>query len=533
MSPTLRAVRAVALLAGFHLLGILLLALLCVLDWAAFRWTLPPVAVMVLARTSALALPVVRGMFMLRIPKNDDVRGLHVDDAQQPRLWATVRDLADRAGTRAPDDLVLTGQVSVSADEETRFLGLARGRRRLLVGVPLMAGMSEAQLSSVLAHEMDRYASSDTRLTAITTRGRIQATRTISHFRERAGKTVAKVRARQEKKAAKAHARGRKAKGIDVGSAGVSHRTLAALYARYARFCIRAAQSDARRAEFAADVAAARIAGRDVSASALREIQVLLNTHDIYMDSYATLGVEAGMLPLPGQVLGGIRHVLAARRDELDEVRDSMASELDAYAHPWITERVARIEALPDDGRAPEPAEPALGLLVDAERTLAAVEEQVLTPEMLRLRRVDWPDLVHGSMTAYEERSAQYMRTAVTGVTGGDGSLTDTLDAIDAGAQWQIADRLHKSAEACAATGRAAREFARPRLYVGLRQLVEGEYVRQGRARWQLSWTDEASLELPQGHEEKLPAALDAAVADVPDTEPLRTLLTPDRRTCR
>ncbi|MER7806555.1 hypothetical protein [Streptomyces sp900116325] len=111
--------------------------------------------------------------------------------------------------------------------------------------------------------------------------------------------------------------------------------------------------------------------------------------------------------------------------------------------------------------------------------------------------------------------------------TGSDGSLTAALDAIDAGALWQIADRLPKSDEARAATGRAAREFARPRLRAGLLQPAGGELVRQGRARWQLSRTDSATLELPEGYEETLPAALDAAVADVPDTEPLRQLLAP------
>ncbi|MFF0394357.1 hypothetical protein ACFYSJ_01025 [Streptomyces sp. NPDC005248] len=112
-------------------------------------------------------------------------------------------------------------------------------------------------------------------------------------------------------------------------------------------------------------------------------------------------------------------------------------------------------------------------------------------------------------------------------VTGSDGSLTVALDAIDAGALWQIADRLPKSDEARAATGRAAREFARPQLRAGVLQPAGGELVRQGRARRQLSWTESATLKLPERYEETLPAALDAAVADVPDTEPLRKLLAP------
>ncbi|MFH8471503.1 M48 family metallopeptidase [Streptomyces sp. NPDC018000] len=532
MAPTLRALRAVALLAGFYLLGILLLAILSVANWAVFRWAWLPVAVIFLVRTSVQALSIVRTMSLPHTPDHDDVRGLRVDNTQQPRLWALVRDLADQAGTRAPDDIVLTDQVNASAVEHTRLLGLVAGRRRLFVGIPLLAGMSEAQLRFVLAYEMSRYAHSDTRLAAITALGQEQSARAVALFREQAEKAVARERVRQEQKAAKARTKGRKTKKIDPGHAGASYRLLAGRYRRYERFCTRVTMSDTDRAESAADVAAARIAGRDVSASALREIQVLDYTHEGYMDGYALLGVKAGMLPPPGQVLGGLRHVLAARRGLLDESRDSLPSDVDApYASPLFTERIARIEALPDDGRAPAPVEPALGLLVDTERTLAAVEEQVLTPELLRLRRVDWPDLVHESTTVYEALEARSMGRVVAAVTGGDGSVTDALDAIDAGAQWQIAGRLHKTAQAREATGRVAREFARPGLRSGLRKLAEAEYVRQGRARWRLPWTvDEASLELPPGHAELLAPALDAAVADIPDTKPLRALLNPDPR---
>ncbi|MFJ9678448.1 M48 family metallopeptidase [Streptomyces sp. NPDC101194] len=532
MTPTLRAVRAVALLAGFHLLGVLLLAALCVADWAVFRWTWLPVAVMFLARTSVPAFSIVRSMSLPRTPEHEDVRGLRVDDSRQPRLWAMVRDLADRTGTRAPDDLVLTAEVNASAVEHTRYLGLVAGRRRLLVGVPLLAGMSEAQLRFVLAYEMSRYAHSDTRLAAVVTLGRDRTARAVAHFREQADKAVARERERQERKAARARAKGRKPRKIDPGHAGASYRLLAARYQRYQRFCTRVTMSDIGRAKAAADVAAARIAGRDVSACALREFQILGRTHEEYMDSYALLGVEAGLLPLPGQVLGGLRHVLAARRYELDEMRDSLPPGAGtSRTHGLFTERIARIEALPDDGRAPAPVAPALDLLVDTERTLAAVEEQVLAPELLRLRRVDWPDLLHESAAAHEETTARYMVRAVASVTGGDGSVAEALDAVDAGAQWQIADRLHESAKARQATGRAAREFARHAFRFGLRKLAEAEYVRQGRARWRLPWTDDgASLELPPGHAELLPAALDASVADVPDTQPLRALLDPALR---
>ncbi|MFE7708249.1 M48 family metallopeptidase [Streptomyces sp. NPDC057486] len=528
MGPSLRAARALVLLAGFYLLSVVLLAALGALDWAAFAWTPGSVAAKLFVLSVVLAVPIVRGMFMLRTPKDEGLAGLPVGDTHEPLLWATVRDIAQQVGTRAPDEIVLTGDVNAAVSEDARFLGLVGGSRRLYLGLPLMTGLSQAQLRSVLAHEMGHYGNSDTRLTAITARGRIQVTRTIAHFQERAGKSVAKEQARQEKKAAKALAKGKKAKEIDAGGAGVTYRAMAAIYTAYAKFYMRATLSGARREELAADVAAARIAGRDATASALRELPALDAAHGFYMNAYATLGVEAGMLPLPGEVLGGVRHLLAARQDELDEMRGSLPTEPSSPydSHPPIAERVARIEALPDDGRASEPVEPSLALLADPERALAAVEEAVLTPEALRLRRADWPELVHESMASYTERSARGFGAVVAEATGSDGSLSATLDAIDAGALWQIADRLPKSEEAAAATGRAAREFARPRLRSGLSQLVSNECVRQGRARWQLSWSDSAALELPHGWAQELPAALDAAVADIPDTEPLRKLLT-------
>ncbi|MFD8583350.1 M48 family metallopeptidase [Streptomyces californicus] len=574
MGPTPRAARALVLLAGFYLLGLFLLAALAAADWAAAVHTPGPFALKVFIVSAVLALPIVRGMFMLRTPPYEDVPGVRVDESREPRLWQTVRDIAQQVGTRAPDEILLTGDVNAAVSEDSRLLGLAGGTRRLRIGLPLMTGLSESGLRAVLAHEMGHYGNADTRLAAISERGRVHVLRTVAHFEERAGAKVSKERARQEKKAAAAVAKGRKAKEVDTTGTGVTYRAMARLYTAYGKFYLRATLSGSRRAEFAADVAAARIAGRDATSSALREIPVIDAAHDFYLNCYATLGVDAGLLPPPGEFLGGFRHLLAARHAELDALRGELPTEpVSPYdSHPPIAERVARIEALPDDGRASDPVRPSLSLLADADRSFAAVEETVLTPAALGLRRLDWPELVHAAMSVQTERSAQRFGalalgtaagedTSPRGTDGGGGTpghgadarpgadadadrtsrpeadpegdgagaatLGALLDAIDAGALWRIAERLPRSAEAAAAHGRAAREFARPQLRAGLSQLVSAEYLRQGRARWQLSWAESAALELPYGHVDELPAALEAAVADRPDTGPLRALLEP------
>ncbi|MGT2530104.1 hypothetical protein ACU4GG_25665 [Streptomyces nojiriensis] len=353
--------------------------------------------------------------------------------------------------------------------------------------------------------------------------------RTIRHFHERADNKVAKERARQEKAAEKRIAKGKKAREIDTSGEGAMYRAMAKIYTAYGNFYMRATLSSARRQELAADLASVRVAGRDSAASALRELNALGSAHEFYMSSYATLGVDAGLLPPPGEVFGGLRRLLDARPDELEDLRQELSTEpASPYdSHPALAERVARIEALADDGRAGQAARPALELLSDAEAALTALEQVALTPEALGLKRLDWEDLVHESMTRYVSQGAEELREALS-AEGAGPELSTLLDAIDAdpAVRWRIADRFPKSEQAAAATGRAAREFSRPVLRRVVNQLVTVELTARGAARWQLSWSESATLRYPaDGFEERLGLALDAAVADQPDTESLRKLV--------
>ncbi|WP_030687353.1 M48 family metallopeptidase [Streptomyces globisporus] len=560
MGATLRALRALVLLAGFHLLGLLLLALLGALDWVAWRWAPAVWALKTYALSFVLAVPVVRGMLMLRTPRDEGVAGVPVTEAEEPRLWSAVRELAGRVGTRAPDEIRLTADMNAAVTEDARLLGLRGGTRRLYLGLPLVAGLSESRLRAVLAHELGHYANSDTRLSGITERSRLHVARTVGRFEEKSGLKVAKERARQERKSARRVAKGKTAREVDTTGTGFSYRVMARIYTAYGRFSMRATQSGSRRQEIAADLAAARIAGRDATASALRALPALDTAHEFYLNSYATLGVEFGMLPPHGEVFGGVRHLLDARAEELAGLRAEPAPEpVTPYdSHPPTAERVATIESLPDDGRAAEEDRPAFALFTSPEAALRAVEDATLTPEALGMRRLDWPDLVHESMTARYVRDTEALRAAIGEPAGADAvgrvdraAGTDAagaarvagsagrpgradrhrqeveafLDAVDDGAVWDLLDRLPKSEEAAAATGRAAREFARSSLRRELARLLTTALAVDGRARWQLSWSAPASLRLPDGYAEELPAALDAAIADRPDTERLRKLL--------
>ncbi len=320
------------------------------------------------------------------------------------------------------------------------------------------------------------------------------------------------------------------------------------------RFYLRATHSVGRRQELAADRFAARVAGRDATASALRETAALDAAHDFYMSRYATMGVAAGLLPPRGEVFGGLRRLLAdpERRDGLEELRAELPDEEPSPydSHPPIAERVRLIEALSADGRttASDTARPALALLQDPDRILAELEGVVLTPEALALERADWPELTHRAVHALTEAGAEPLRAALAAVAGRAGGaaadLAALLEAADTGRLWQVADHLPKSPEAARATGRAAREFLRPALYAGVCRLTELALVETAGARWELSWSGPAPLRLPAGKareaeaagtgetaetaeeaEEAIADAVRRAVSDVPDTAPLRALL--------
>jgi len=539
MGASLRALRALVLLCGFHLLSLLLLAALAGVDVAVVTWVHGAAGIKIVAVSVLLAVPVVRGMFMLRTPKGEGPPGIEVTEADEPRLWALVRELAAATGTRAPDRIVLTADVNAAVSEDARLLGLRPGPRRLYLGVPLLTGLTEARLRGVLAHEYGHYTGGDTRLSALVVRGRVQIARVIENFLEQADGKVAAERGRQEKAAAKRVAKGKKAKEVDTAGAGVTYRMMASVYTLYGKLYLRASLSTARAQEYAADRAAARIAGRDAIASALREIPALSASHDFYLDSYATLGLPVRLLPPRGEFFGGFARLLAAREQELAELRTELptapASPYDS--HPPIAERVRRLEALPADGRAAEAGGPALALLTDAEKTLTALEDAVLSEEILgHPRAAAWQELLDAAMAQGMSATHTPLHRALAEYTGQPATLSALLEVVDDGRLWRLAERLPLSDQAAAAKGRAFREFVRPQLRSSLRTMVLAEFSARSLLSWEFSWSHAAAARLTgpvphstpdEGPEAALEAAVNAALADHPDTAPLRTLLPP------
>ncbi|MER7768640.1 M48 family metalloprotease [Kitasatospora sp. NPDC096140] len=529
MSTSRRAATAVALLAGFYLLALGILVSLLALDIALYRASgqLRPALFKVWALSAAIGYPVARVVFLTRRREDAaELPGVPLTRERQPAVWAVVDRIAERTGVRGPAEIRLVPEVNASVLEEAKLLGLVPGKRHLAIGAPLLIGLTEGELESVLAHEFGHFSNRDVRLAAVTLAGRRALLHTVGGLHQRADRHQAEEAAKLAAKAEKRLSKGRQP-SYEQATGGVD-RVLAKLFNLYAKLYFRVSEAVGRRQEYAADVVAARLAGRDATATALRKMPALVSAQDFYLGRYATIGWDAGLLPLPGQVYGGLVHLLSdpKRRQELAEYALELPEqEPDPYdSHPPIARRVAAIEALPDDGRGPGTTTPALALLHDAERVLTELEVVSLVPEAAAKQRVEWPELVRAAMLAHARGAGAPAGRALTAL-GLSPTAEGLLDAVDAGRAREFTDRLPKSEQAAAATGRAAREFARPVLRKELAHAVVVTLAEAGLAGWELSWSGPAELRLPEGFEDGFDVALDAACRDTPDTAPLRALL--------
>lgn len=322
---------------------------------------------------------------------------------------------------------------------------------------------------------------------------------------------------------------------VGGGTRGPDH-YLAKVYAAYAKLGLRCTEGVSRRQEYAADLVAVRVAGRDSTAAALRRLPGLDAAAELYVRDYAGLGWENELLPPPGQFHGGLALLLAdgdRRREMAEAFRWLPQQERTPYdSHPPLAERVAVVEALPPDGRGAPAAGPAVALLRDRDGTFAALERLQLGAAADEMHRVPWHELPHEAERAAHLRAAQPLLSATADAAaagrialGGAPGLGTVLDLVDAGMRPQIADLLPKSSAAAGAGGRAAREFARTAFRSALRALTVVALADTGRIRWELSWSGPPVRRLTTaGLAEALEPALDAAIADPPRTAPLREL---------
>ncbi len=155
MKHTGRAVAALLLLVSGYL-GAVVLALALLVGVLGLVAAGPTPATIAFVAVPLLGLAVLghlgRRAHRARAARTDE--GIPLAQTAQPRLWADVQSLADRVESTAPDEIWVVDRVGAELVEDSLLLGLRPGRRRLVLGIPMMVGLSAEQFRWVIAHEL-------------------------------------------------------------------------------------------------------------------------------------------------------------------------------------------------------------------------------------------------------------------------------------------------------------------------------------------------------------------------------------------
>lgn len=361
-----RALGALAALVAFPLLVLALVAagVAVVVAVAAGGHSIVLVLKFVLLPLAVAVWVGIKGFRSLRTDEGPS--GPEISRAEHPRFWQEVDALARLAETDPPERVVLVPEVNAAVLE-------VRGRREMVVGLPLLATMTVGELRSVLAHELGHYAGGDTALSARTARARVF----LLAASEGAGGIVGPV------------LRG------------------------YARFYAWVSNAASRDMERAADRLSLRVAGSETAARAMEKVVASGLAWQALTADYVPLFTPAGAR---APLAEGLRLLTEANDERIRSAAErQIASELSTWqdTHPPTRERVAAFRATDVEGVAPvegatAAGRPATDLL--AAGWLDRAEARLLVHD---LPLVAWSTLVARGAAAETTSSAEQISTAL------------------------------------------------------------------------------------------------------------------------
>src|SRR6185369_2772589 len=180
---------------------------------------------------------------------------------------------------------------------------------------------------------------------------------------------------------------------------------------QYGRLYLLVEAAVSRRQELEADQLSVRVAGRATAQATLRELPVLNAAWGFYSRSYVQPGWEAGYAPLSADFFGGFQRLLAARANELAELRTEAPPEEQSRwdSHPSVAVRVAAMDAMPDQP-VPVDTRPATDLVPRFDRAAEVLFEGVAAVE--GRRQVGWDEFTTAGLLAEEQRQADVVYRA-------------------------------------------------------------------------------------------------------------------------
>lgn len=441
----LRAAASVFMLLGFYVVALLqLVAVLAFVVWVSTASNSTIGLKLGLPLLFAVGATAV-GLWRAIRTRPEPMHGLIVAPHDAPELWNLVRALATEVGTRMPDEIRLVPEVNAAVSEDAKLLGLIGGRRWLYLGMPLLQALTVDQLGSVVAHELGHYSGRHTRLGAVAYRGRLAIGHTI----------------------------GRIGPWNPVGW----------VFRGYSRLYLLVDNAASRRQELDADRASVRVAGQEVATSALHELPIIDAAWDFYFGAYVAPGWEAGFAP--DDVFGGFGALVAARNDELTEMRDQEPQEHRSRwdTHPSNAERIAVMRAAPQVTH-PADGRPAGALLPSI--TAAGVALQRAVVDVGSRQVLPWPQFTAAATTARLQRGADRIFRSLGRLAGvPDPGLGTLFDLVAAGRLGELAEEFYPN---------ATRKEAAAKFADRMDMLFVLAAVRSGAAYWRHSWSEPVKL---------------------------------------
>ncbi|WP_161790087.1 M48 family metallopeptidase, partial [Streptacidiphilus carbonis] len=474
MRASLPGVRALVLLLGFYLFLVAALAAIVGLDLGLTSASNHQGG-LALAETWGvsllLAYPLLCGLLVGNTGNPGRPVGLRVRPADQPRLWQHVERAAKSTAIRPPAEIWLVDRPEAALQQGSWLLGLIPGRRRLVLGLPLLHVLTCSELDAVIAHELGHFGlvhRNRTSLRQVLPRGSSQDPRT-----------------------------GQWLNGV---------------FASYARFCLRITQDTAQHQEQAADAAAARLAGPEAMIGALRATAPLAQAHRRYLGDYRDLGWNLDLVPSADLVYPGFQTFLRTDSWQQECAQLSVAPQRQKQPrydpHPPLPERIEQLRRLP--AKTAATPDPALTVLSDPVATCAQVAST--RPGAAERRQVDWDTLAAAAGRAELDQESAGIRDASWATLRSRTDLPLLLDAVDAGRWKEIADWMPREGMSRTVTPEAARSMTEAAAADGLYSWLLTDLVAQGRAHWHLDWEQGKRLHLTPAVEAALPPALDTAL---------------------
>jgi Zn-dependent protease with chaperone function len=476
MVTAMRAALAFGLLAGFYVLVAAVLVGAAVVDVTAARHISSGALKIAIVLTLA-ALALLRGLILVNRHKPHAEPGVAIGREQEPALWRTVEELAALVRTRPPDEIRLVAEVNAAVSEDTSWLGLRAGRRRMYIGMPLLMTLTADEMRAVLGHELGHYSGAHTRLGAPVYRGRIAI--------------IAAVQS--------------------LGN----HAIIQKIFFYYAKLFLRVSQAVSRNQELEADRFAVTIAGREAAGNALRKVHGTADVWNVFLERYVGMTGMAGSRP--ANLFGGFHALVSVHEREIAQA-DGSGEETSPYdSHPSLRERLAAIAALADGPRERD-SRPALVLLRDPAVAANALEQTFWTDEALQLRPLPWEEMVaQGMYAGANEEAVRDLSVAGQRIVGAREPYLDAaLEALARGQSAALHDELIRL------NWRPSPDLVAK----VLARAIEGVLISHGRARWTLSWAGPAKLLDPASNEVKLDEYAARVVADPATVAGLRGWLT-------